>query len=132
YLYVVDEHNVDHGVIAQHDLTSLMLNHGDATETLAGDVLRMDYVRTLQPGMTLDQAQDHFIHFAGERLPVVSRDEQPRLLGVVYKSSVLEKYSGLKRSLDVSGLGLMIYGLRIRHDCRQQASFCHCMINTID
>jgi len=118
YLYVVDEHNIYQGVIAQHDLTSLMLNHGDATETLAGDVLRMDYVRTLQPGMTLDQAQDHFIHFAGERLPVVSRDEQPRLLGVVYKSSVLEKYSALKRSLDVSGHGLMIYGRHRRHASR--------------
>jgi len=109
YLYVVDENNVYHGVIAQQDLTSLMLGQQDISDTLAGDVLRLDFVRTLYSNMTLDQAQSHFVQFDGERLPVVSRDEHPRLLGVVYKSSLLEKYSALKRSLDVSGESLMVY-----------------------
>lgn len=102
YLYVVDEENVYHGVIAQQDLTSLMLSQRDAKATLAGDVLRLDFVRTLHRDMTLDQAQDIFVQFSGERLPVVSRDAKPRLLGVVYKSSLLENYSALKRSLDKS------------------------------
>lgn len=110
YLYVVDEHNIYQGVIAQHDLTRLVLHQGDLSDTLAGDVVRLDYVRTLESGMTLDQAQDYFIHFAGERLPVVSRDKEPRLLGVVYKSSVLEKYSTLKKSMDAADQGLMPYG----------------------
>nr|WP_254045890.1 hypothetical protein [Paenalcaligenes hominis] len=52
--------------------------------------------------MSLDEAQEHFSGFAGERLPVVSSLENPRLLGVVYKSALLEKYSALKRSFDAS------------------------------
>jgi len=52
--------------------------------------------------MGLDEAQDIFVQYQGERLPVISRDEQPKLLGVVYKSALLEKYSLLKRSLDAS------------------------------
>lgn len=116
YLYVVDENNVYQGVIAQQDLTSLMLSQSDADEKLAGDVLRLDFVRTLHTNMTLDQAQDYFVQFAGERLPVVSREEQPRLLGVVYKSSVLEKYSALKKSLDVSGEAFQDY----RHERRRR------------
>src|SRR5690554_5100058 len=100
YLYVVDENNVYQGVIAQQDLTSLMLGESDVHQKCAGDVLRMDFVRTLHPGMALDRAQEFLVQFEGERLPVVSRDEPSRLLGVVYKSSVLEKYSALKKSLD--------------------------------
>lgn len=100
YLYVVDENNVYQGVIAQQDLTSLMLGESDVHQKCAGDVLRMGFVRTLHPGMALDRAQEFFVQFEGERLPVVSRDEPSRLLGVVYKSSVLEKYSALKKSLD--------------------------------
>ena len=52
--------------------------------------------------MSLDEAQAYFVEFRGERLPVVSDDGQATLLGVVYKSAVLEKYSALKRSMDAS------------------------------
>lgn len=107
YLYVVDEKNVYQGVIAQQDLTSLLLSQGDVQSKLAGEVLRLDFVKTLHPDMGLDQAQEYFVHFQGERLPVVSRDEEPRLLGVVYKSAVLEKYSALKKSLDTSGEAML-------------------------
>jgi CIC family chloride channel protein len=103
YLYVVDENNVYQGVIAQQDLTRLLLNEAGAQDKLAGDVLRLDYVKALHPDMTLDEAQGYFVSFQGERLPVVSRDDAPRLLGVVYKSALLEKYSALKRSMDASG-----------------------------
>jgi CIC family chloride channel protein len=103
YLYVVDENNAYQGVIAQQDLTSLLLNHGDAQQKLAGEVLRLDFVKTLHPDMSLDEVQHYFVNFQGERLPVVSRDEPPRLLGVVYKSSLLEKYCALKKSMDTSG-----------------------------
>jgi CIC family chloride channel protein len=107
YLYVVDVNNVYQGVIAQQDLTSLLLSESDIQQRRAGDVVRLDFVKTLHPDMTLDQAQDYFIQFRGERLPVVSRDEQPRLLGVVYKSALLEKYSAIKRSLDASGEAML-------------------------
>lgn len=107
YLYVVDEKNVYQGVIAQQDLTSLLLVQGDMQDKLAGDVLRLDFVKTLHADMGLDEAQDQFVKFQGERLPVVSRGDEPVLLGVVYKSSLLEQYSALKKSLDQSGEGLI-------------------------
>lgn len=102
YLYVVDNDNVYQGVVAQRDLTSLLMAQTDLQNRVAGDVVRFDFIKTLHPDMGLDEAQDIFVQFEGERLPVVSRDEQPRLLGVVYKSALLEKYSALKRSLDAS------------------------------
>lgn len=104
YLYVVDERNVYQGAIAQQDLTSLLLSNTDIEQKQAGEVLRRDYVKTLHPDMTLDQAQEYFVQFRGERLPVVSRGEDPHLLGVVYKSAVLETYSALKKSMDASGM----------------------------
>jgi len=102
YLYVVDQENVYQGVVAQRDLTSMLMAQTDLQSRVAGDVVRYDFIKTLHPDMSLDEAQDVFVQFQGERLPVVSRDEQPRLLGVVYKSALLEKYSALKRSLDSS------------------------------
>jgi len=114
YLYVVDEANVYQGVIAQQDLTSLLLAQGDVQERRAGDVIRLDFVKTLHPDMGLDEAQEMFVQFRGERLPVVSRGESPQLLGVVYKSSLLEKYSALKRSFDTSGEALSDIGVRRR------------------
>jgi len=103
----VDVNNVYQGVIAQQDLTSLLLSESDIQQKRAGEVVRLDFVKTLHPDMTLDQAQDYFIQFRGERLPVVSREEQPRLLGVVYKSALLEKYSAIKKSLDASGEAML-------------------------
>jgi len=103
YLYVVDEKNVYQGIIAQQDLTSLLLSQGEVQQEVAGEVLRLNFVKTLHPDMTLDEAQACFVNFPGERLPVVSRQAEPRLLGVVYKSSLLEKYSALKKSMDASG-----------------------------
>lgn len=102
FLYVVDDDNVFQGVVAQSDLTSLLLAQTDLQSRVAGDVVRYDYITPLHPDMGLDEAQDIFVQYQGERLPVVSREEHPRLLGVVYKSALLEKYSSLKRSLDVS------------------------------
>ncbi len=103
YLYVVDESQVYQGVIAQQDLTRMLLDDNDAQQRLVGDILRMDFVKTLYPDMSLDEAQEHFVHFLGERLPVLNGDGSGRLIGVVYKSAVLEKYSAIKRSLDASG-----------------------------
>lgn len=107
YLYVVDDDNIYQGVIAQQDLTSLLLSQSDLGQKQAGDVLRRDFVKTLHAGMSLDQAQDYFVQFRGERLPVVTNEARPVLLGVVYKSAVLEKYSALKRSLDASAEAML-------------------------
>lgn len=103
YVYVVDEDSVFQGVIAQQDLTNLLRTQSDVSETTAGDVLRLDFVKPAHPDMSLDEAQEMFVNFLGERLPVVTRGDQPKLLGVVYKSSVLETYFAMKRSLDSGG-----------------------------
>jgi len=107
YLYVVDDAGIYQGVIAQQDLTRLLVGQSDLQQKQAGDVLRLDFVKTLHPDMSLDQAQDYFIQFRGERLPVVAREGPPRLLGAVYKSAVLEKYSALKKSVDASSEAIM-------------------------
>lgn len=100
YLYVVDaEHNWQ-GVIAQQDLTRMMLGEVDIATKTCGDVLRLDFVKPLYPDLGLDEAQAQFTSFRGERLPVISRDRPARLLGVVYKSDLLERYSELKRAVD--------------------------------
>ncbi|MGB6240887.1 MAG: ClcB-like voltage-gated chloride channel protein [Castellaniella sp.] len=100
YLYVVDEENGWQGVIAQQDLTRMMLGEIDVAAKTCGDVLRLDFVTPLYLDMSLDEAQTHFSAFQGERLPVVSRDRPAQLLGVVYKSDLLERYSQLKRAVD--------------------------------
>jgi CIC family chloride channel protein len=102
YLYVVDGDRAFQGVIAQQDLTRLLLSENDLQTKTAGDVLRLDFVKTLHPGMTLDEAQAYFVQFEGERLPVVTRAAPQRLLGVVHKSALLDKYSAIKKSLDAS------------------------------
>lgn len=100
YVYVVDANNIFQGVVAQQDLTRLLLHHSDTDNLCLADVLRPDFVKTLTPSLSLDEAQDYFVNFSGERLPVLSEEAEPRLLGVVYKSALLEKYTAIKRSLD--------------------------------
>ncbi len=100
YLYVTDAEGVWQGVIAQQDLTRMMLGEIDVQSKTCGEVLRLDFVHPLHPDLSLDEAQTQFSAFRGERLPVVSRGESPKLLGVVYKSDLLERYSSLKRALD--------------------------------
>lgn len=107
FIYVVDEDNNYLGVIAQPELMRLLINHNDAQEQPIGEVLKLDYVKTLTPNMSLDHAQEQFIDFEGERLPVIRSELEPRLIGVVYKSALLEKYSALKRSLDASSEALV-------------------------
>lgn len=106
YLYVVDDDDVYQGVIAQQDLTGLLMGQGVVEEKTVGDMVRRDFVRPLHPDMTLDQAQERFVSFLGERLPVVARGERAVLLGVVYKSTLLENYFRIKASLGSSGDGL--------------------------
>lgn len=107
FIYVVDEKNYYLGVIAQPELMRLVLNHNDVKEQSIGELLQLDYVKTLTPDMRLDQAQAQFVDFVGERLPVVRSVAEPRLIGVVYKSALLEKYSALKRSLDATSEALI-------------------------
>lgn len=107
YIYVIDEDNHYLGVIEHPDMLRLLMHHRDAREESIGDVLKFNYIKTLTPNMSLDRAQEHFVDFIGERLPVIRSESEPRLIGVVYKSALLEKYSALKRSLDASSEALV-------------------------
>src|SRR5690606_23530171 len=97
YLYVVDENNLYKGVIAQQDLTSLLLGQTDVHTLYVKDVLRTDFMPVLYPDFTVDQAEAGFVQFSGERIPVVSREPSGELLGVVHKSDVLKRYRDIKR-----------------------------------
>jgi len=46
----------------------------------------------LTAGMSMSEALQLFLAHQGERLPVVESRENPVLLGVVYKSLLLEAY----------------------------------------
>lgn len=111
YVYVVDDNDVYCGVIALQDLTALLLTESDLQNRVAGDVLSLSFVKPLYPNLTLDEAQESFVDFSGERLPVISAAEPARLLGVVYKSAILEKYSALKRSIEESEKSKLEYPL---------------------
>ena len=98
YIYVVNDAGWFCGVVHARDVTSVMAEQRDTTNLTAGDLLHQDFL-VLTEDQGLDQALQAFLGHEGERLPVVPSDEQPVLLGVVYKSSLLEAYYRLHQPL---------------------------------
>lgn len=91
YVYIVDEAGAYLGVVALQDVASAMHDHVDVTGKTARDILRQDGLAAITPEMSLGEALQYFVLHQGERLPAVSAAER-RLLGVVYKSALLEAY----------------------------------------
>lgn len=95
HIFIVDEQNRLLGAVALQDVTSALLD-GDGSGAKDGrraaDLMRSDLVPLLTPGMSLDEALRHFVSHRGERLPIVADGAAPALLGVVYKSSLLDTY----------------------------------------
>jgi chloride channel protein, CIC family len=91
YLYVVDDAGRFRGVVALKDITSDLLDEHDTEAKTAADYLQPQF-DVLMPDMSLGEALQHFLAFQGERLPVVENKSQPLLLGVVYKTSLLDAY----------------------------------------
>lgn len=102
FVYVVNKEQEFLGAIAHTDITRVLLSRQDLDAPIPPDLLERTYLAPLNISMNLEQAQDAFVNFAGERLPVVDLNNPPRLLGVVYKSDVLRKYSELKQLNDRS------------------------------
>ncbi len=102
FIYIVNEQQEYLGAIAHTNITRVLLSRQDLSGPIPPDLIERTYLEPLHIGMNLDQAQDAFVNFAGERLPVVDLNDPPRLLGVVYKSDVLRKYSELKQLNDRS------------------------------
>lgn len=91
YLYVVDEAECFVGVVSLKDITSDLLGHSDGVPRTAAHYLQQP-VHVLTPDMSLADALKHFLTFHGERLPVVESNSQRLLLGVVYKTSLLDAF----------------------------------------
>ena len=100
YLYVVNEKNEFLGVLAHKDITRSLLGAVQLDEPIPVHLISRTYLEPLRLGMTLDEVQDEFVTYNGERLPVLDFSEPPLLLGVVYKSDVLRRYSEIKKSID--------------------------------
>jgi CIC family chloride channel protein len=94
YLYVVDDDARYQGVVALRDLA--VLAPADAQGKAARDFVRRDLLPLVTPGMALDDAYRQFLIHHGERLPVVRSLDDPLLLGVVYKTALLDAYARLQ------------------------------------
>ncbi|WP_086971628.1 ClcB-like voltage-gated chloride channel protein [Caballeronia glebae] len=91
YLYVVDEAGRFQGVVALKNITSDLLDDKGCESKTAAHYLQPEF-DVLTPDMSLGEALQHFLAFQGERLPVIEKKTQPLLLGVVYKTSLLDAY----------------------------------------
>lgn len=100
YLYVTDAHGTWQGAIAQQDLARMLLGGAEIGSMRCAAAVRTDLVTPLNPGMSLDEAEKQFGAHRGERLPVVSPGPEAQLVGVVYKSDLLEHYAKLHHATD--------------------------------
>lgn len=98
YIYVVNDVGWFMGVVASQDVTSAMADRRDTDIMTAADLLHHDFsVLTADQG--LGDALQVFLGYQGERLPVVPSKDQPLLLGVAYKTSLLDAYYHLHQPL---------------------------------
>jgi chloride channel protein, CIC family len=91
YLYVIDDAGHFRGVVALKNITSDLLDDQGCDKKTAADYLQPEF-DVLTPDLSLGEALQHFLAFQGERLPVIENKTQPLLLGVVYKTSLLDAY----------------------------------------
>ncbi len=98
YIYIVDQEQRFLGVVALQDVTSLLLDKNDTETKRAGDFIRSHFLHEVTPEMSLGEALQLFLDHQGERLPVIASVEDRRLLGAVFKTSLLEAYFRLDQS----------------------------------
>jgi CIC family chloride channel protein len=96
YLYIVDEASRYQGVVALRDLAALEPEARRGKE--ASDFLQRGLLPLITPEMALGDAYRQFLAHHGERLPVVQSLADPLLLGVVYKTTLLDAYARLNGS----------------------------------
>ncbi len=98
YLYIVNDAGWFCGVVHAQDVT-LALADGRNTATMkAADLLHRDFP-VLKENQGLGEALKVFLGHQSERLPVILSPEQPVLLGVAYKSALLDAYYRLQQPL---------------------------------
>jgi CIC family chloride channel protein len=97
YIYIVDAAQRYQGVVALSDLAAGAPGDIEHLDRTAEDFLRRDFLPLITPEMALGQAFEQFAAHHGERLPVVQSLDDPVLLGVVYKTALLDAYARLNR-----------------------------------
>jgi CIC family chloride channel protein len=97
YIYVVDARGRYQGVVALRDLAAELLDEGAHQDKVAADFLRRGLLPVITPEMALAEAFEQFLVHHGERLPAVQSATDPLLLGVVYKTALLDAYARLNR-----------------------------------
>jgi CIC family chloride channel protein len=97
YIYVVDARGRYQGVVALRDLAAELLDEGAHQDKVAADFLQRGLLPMITPEMALAEAFEQFLVHHGERLPAVQSADDPLLLGVVYKTALLDAYARLNR-----------------------------------
>jgi CIC family chloride channel protein len=93
YLYVVDAQGQYQGVVPLRNLNSATADH-NLRGNRAIDLLTQE-IQPLTSDMGLSTAFRYFMAHQGERLPVIQSADEPRLVGVVKKSALLDTYARL-------------------------------------
>jgi CIC family chloride channel protein len=96
YLYIVDTHHRFLGVVSLKALNAVA--SGTQRKTVRAADLISDELIPLTQGMSLGEALQRFLEHRGERLPVVRDMDDPILLGIVDKTSLLQTYVRLSES----------------------------------
>jgi CIC family chloride channel protein len=97
YVYVVDASSRLQGVVALQDVPSALFNRQEQDSRTAAEFMRRGFLHTITPEMSLSQALELFLLHQGERLPVIRSEVDPELLGVVYKTALLDACFRLAR-----------------------------------
>ena len=92
YLYVTDNGKFL-GAISLHDIKNFLNTPELAKVVIAGDLLHETFP-VIRPDASLTEALEQFSKHDGERLPVVSNSNQPRLVGTVSKTDVILALAG--------------------------------------
>ncbi|GAB3467936.1 ClcB-like voltage-gated chloride channel protein [Massilia terrae] len=97
YIYIVDGQQRYQGVVGLRDLTAGLLDGAGQAGKTAADFVQRGLLPVLTPEMPLQEAFQQFLAHHGERLPAVQGKDDPVLLGVVYKTALLDAFARLDR-----------------------------------
>jgi len=88
---VVNENGVYQGMVTGKDIRTALLEPEAVSLLLVGELQRPD-VPTVAPRETLDVVLDRFAHHDVDSLPVASADDQTRVIGLVSRQAVIQRY----------------------------------------
>ncbi|CCG17722.1 chloride channel transporter [Taylorella equigenitalis 14/56] len=96
-LFVISQDREYLGILTNKNITQGIMSSSPLDEPIPADFIQRSFVDPLKLDMGLDEVQNSFFSYNGERLPVVDNSEKPKLVGLVYKSDLLRKLSEIKK-----------------------------------